>query len=238
MAAPKVQSVEQIIRSLNPAYQGSINVIQKRQAQLPGMFNAQKTALGAEKVQGFNQINSQMNARGLGFSGITGEEQANYLSTKYLPGMQMLAQQENEQRLSLDEALAKINQERRLGAMDIRRDQTKTLESYLSEQRQRAWERQKFNAQMALERAQMAQQASIAAANRAAKDSGPSATGMVSSISEDMNKRRGKDGFVSPQTFRKNMQSWMAKGGSPSAFTDAFGGYVNPMHQKLYGGYY
>lgn len=159
MAAPVVQSVEQIISDLNPAYQGQIDVLNQRRAQLPGQFEAQRQALGAEKVQGFNQINNQATGRGMSFSGIPLDEQANYLSTKYLPGLTALTQQENEQNLALDDALAKINQDRRLRAMDTRQSQQKSLEAYLSEQRQMAWEREKFNAQQAMERAKMAQAA-------------------------------------------------------------------------------
>lgn len=166
MAAPVVQSVEQIISDLNPAYQGQIDVLNQRRAQLPGQFEAQRQALGAEKVQGFNQINNQATGRGMSFSGIPLDEQANYLSTKYLPGLTALTSQENEQNLALDDALAKINQDRRLRAMDTRQSQQKSLEAYLSEQRQMAWEREKFNAQQALERSKMAaESARYAAAN-------------------------------------------------------------------------
>ena len=169
MAAPKVQSVEQIIADLNPAYSGSINVINKRRSALPGQFQAQRSALEAQKVVGFNQINNQATGRGMSFSGIPLDEQANYLSTQYLPGLQQLAFQENEQNLALDEALAGINKERRLSAMEIRRGQQSALEAYLAEQRQRAWEKKKFAAEQAMERARLAQQASIAAADRAAQ---------------------------------------------------------------------
>ena len=168
MAAPVVQSVEQIIADLNPAYKESIDVVNKRRAALPGQFQAQRSGLEAEKVQGFNQINNQATGRGMSFSGIPLDEQANYLSTKYLPGMQQLAFQENEQNLALDEALAGINKERRLRAMDTRQQQQSALEKYLAEERQRAWEREQFQAQQAMERAKMAQQASIAAADRRA----------------------------------------------------------------------
>ena len=164
MAAPTVQSVEQIIADLNPAYSGSIDVLNKRRAALPTQFQAQRSGLEAEKVVGFNQINNQATGRGMSFSGIPLDEQANYLSTKYLPGMQQLALQENEQNLALDEALAGINKERRLKAMDIRTGQQSALESYLAEERERAWQREKFQADQAMERAKMAQQASLASA--------------------------------------------------------------------------
>lgn len=158
MAVPTVQSVEQIIADLNPAYSGSIDVLNKRRAALPTQFQAQRSGLEAEKVVGFNQINNQATGRGMSFSGIPLDEQANYLSTKYLPGLQQLAFQENEQNLALDEALAGINKERRLKAMDIRSNQQSALERYLAEERERAWQREKFAAEQAMERAKMAQE--------------------------------------------------------------------------------
>lgn len=239
MAAPVVQSIEQIIQDLNPAYQPLIGTIQAKQAQIPGMFNAQRMGLDAQKVQGFNQINNQATGRGMSFSGMPADEQANYLSTKYLPGMQQLAQQENDQNLAMTEALAKIDQERRLRSMDIRTDQSKRLESYLSEQRQMEWDRQKFAQQQSLERAKMASDNANAAANRAAQ-AGPAgvSSGTMGAIQAQLQKSRGKDGFVSPGAYTAMKQKWMQEGGNPAAFNDAYGNYVNPYHQKKFGGYF
>lgn len=158
MAAPQVQSVEQIIADYNPAFQGSIDVLNKRREQIPTIFNGQREALNAEKVQGFNQINNQATGRGMSFSGIPLDEQANYLSTKYLPGLTNLSTQENEAQLAIDDSLASINKERRLAAMGTRENQQKSLESYLSEQRQMEWDKQKFSAQQAMESARYAKE--------------------------------------------------------------------------------
>lgn len=160
MAQPTVQSVEQIIADYTPAYADSIGVIDKRRAALPGQFQAQRMGLEAEKVQGFNQINNQATGRGMSFSGVPLHEQANYLSTKFLPGMQQLTFQENDANLALDDALAQINKERRLTAMDVRTQQQSSLEKYLSEERQMAWDREKFNAEMALQRQSLAAKSS------------------------------------------------------------------------------
>ena len=45
MAVPTVQSVEQIIADLNPAYSDSIDVVNKRRAALPAQFQAQRSGL-------------------------------------------------------------------------------------------------------------------------------------------------------------------------------------------------
>lgn len=160
---PQVQSIENIIASQAPAYQGSIDVINKKKAAIPGQFEAQRMGLDAQKVEGFNQINNQATGRGMSFSGIPLDEQANYLSTKYLPGMQALTQQQNEQDLALQQALADIDKDRRLGALSTQASQQATLEDYLKEQRQMAWEKEKFNMEMAQRRSEAAASASASA---------------------------------------------------------------------------
>lgn len=205
MAAPQVQTIEQIIGDLNPAYNSSVNVIQQKQAQLPQQFQAQRMALDAQKVQGFNQINNQATARGMSFSGIPLHEQANYLSTKYLPGMQALQQQENDQNLALSQALADIDKERRLKAMDIRQNQQTALEDYLSEERQLAWEREKFNAQNELDRWKEQQaNARNAAEIAASRDPDPTAQDVINAWGANMYGKLG-------DTYRKNY-SWENSG--------------------------
>ena len=229
MSAPTVQSVEQIVADLNPAYSGSIDVLNKRRAALPGQFQAQRSGLEAEKVVGFNQINNQATGRGMSFSGIPLDEQANYLSTKYLPGLQQLALQENEQNLALDEALAGINKERRLKAMDIRSNQQSALERYLAEERERAWQREKFAAEQAMERAKMAQQASTPA---------------TATPSLNANIRSYLDNYADTKTGKVPLAVWknavrMAhesgmKFGGDQGFASTFWNYADDKNWKAY----
>jgi hypothetical protein len=58
------------------------------------------------------------------------------------------------------------------------------------------------------------------------------------SVAKLFNSKKGKDSFVSPETYRAGMQQWTGAGGSPDDFNALFGGYVNPYHQKTWGGYY
>src|SRR5690348_17276641 len=99
--APQVQTLAQAMAELDPAYAASRDVVSQQQAALPAKFNAQRAALTAEKGQGFNAINNQATGRGLSFSGIPLDEQATYLSTKYLPGMQAADYQQNQEQLAL-----------------------------------------------------------------------------------------------------------------------------------------
>lgn len=86
--APTVQSLSDVYNELNSAYAGGRDVINEQISGLGEKYGAQRTALEAEKVQGFDTINEQATGRGMAFSGIPLDEQAKYLSTKYLPGMQ------------------------------------------------------------------------------------------------------------------------------------------------------
>jgi hypothetical protein len=40
----------------------------------------------------------------------------------------------------------------------------------------------------------------------------------------------GKDGKVSPQTFQAGRQQWIAAGGDPDSYNQAFAGYINQNH--------
>lgn len=159
---PQVQDLNQIIADLNPAYAGQENLINQQKSGLGLKYDSQRSALGAEKVQGFNQINNQATGRGLSFSGIPLDEQATYLSTKYLPGMQNLAQQQNQEDMTLQQQLAAIDSDRRLKALDVRQGQQSSLEKYLADERAR-----QFQAEQS--RLDRAQQASLAAQSAAAK---------------------------------------------------------------------
>ena len=159
MQPPQVQSIEQIVADQSGAYQPGIDLIGKKQALLPEKFKAAQMGLEGKKTLGFNQINNQATARGMSFSGIPLDEQAQYLASEYLPGMQQLAYQQNEEEMALTGALAEIEKERRLGAFSTRERQQSSLEDYLREERQTAWEKEKFNIEMAQRRAEQARQA-------------------------------------------------------------------------------
>lgn len=154
MAAPVVQDLNQIISDLNPVYAPQENLLNQQRSGLGIKYDSQRSALGAEKTQGFNQINNQATGRGLSFSGIPLDEQATYLSTKYLPGIQNIASQQNTEDMSLQTALAQLDSERRLRALDTRQTQQSSLEKYLADERDRQFKEQ----QAALDRQATASQ--------------------------------------------------------------------------------
>lgn len=157
MAAPKVQSLNQIIAELQPGYAGQQKLYKQQISQVGKDLSTQKQGLAAEKVQGFNTINNQATGRGLSFSGIPLDEQATYLSTKYLPAVADLESGANQQRLTLQQALAALNTDIRNRALDTRQTQQSALETYLENERQRRFDAQQAALDRAAEAARAAQ---------------------------------------------------------------------------------
>jgi hypothetical protein len=225
---PTVQGLDQIIAELNPAYAPRENLLNTQRSGLGIKYDSQRSALGAEKVQGFNQINNQATGRGLSFSGIPLDEQATYLSTKYLPGMQNLASQQNSEDMQLQTALAGIDSERRLRAMDTRQGQQSSLEKYLAEERDRQFRQQEAEK----ERQAKAREAAASRASSAPRD----ISGIVNNIGGLLSGKAGSDGFVHPNVFQQGKQAWVAAGGDPDSFNQTYARYINPNHYWEYTG--
>lgn len=187
---PAVQDLNQIIADLNPAYAGQEGLINQQKSGLGIKYDSQRSALGAEKTQGFNQINNQATGRGLSFSGIPLDEQATYLSTKYLPGMQNLAQQQNQEDMSLQQQLAAIDSDRRLKAMDIRQGQQSSLEKFLADERTRQFQAE----QSRLDRAAQASAAAMARADKKQENAPPT---LQQAIIDGLTRLSGTEGFKS-----------------------------------------
>lgn len=181
MSAPRVQTIAEAMADLNPAYQESRDVINQRQAGLGAKYDAQRAGLHAERGESFNAINDQATGRGMSFSGIPMHEQARYLSTKYLPGLQMADFQQNEEGLTLKGQLADINKEQRLGATSRVDQQQSALNQWnmqqaqLEAQRREAELQRQFQAQQAA--ADRAFQAQQNAANRASQRAASASSG-------------------------------------------------------------
>lgn len=170
MAAPVVQNLDDVITELNPIFAPQEQLIGAQRNGLGAKYDAQRSGLVAQKAQGFNTVNTQANARGMAFSGIPQHEQADYLATEFLPGMQKADSQQNTEDITLQSALAEINSQKRTRAMDIRAGQQSSLEKYLAEERDRAFQAE----QARLERSARASEAAQARADRLAETQGPS----------------------------------------------------------------
>ena len=132
--APAVQTLDQVMTDLNPAYSASQNLITQQKSLIPQAAEASKTALNAQKVEGFNQINNQATGRGMSFSGIPLDEQANYLATKYLPGLQQIDAQSKADELALSKEAANLGLQQSNQAVGIRTNQMNDLNSWNMQQ--------------------------------------------------------------------------------------------------------
>lgn len=176
------ESLDKIISDLGRAYQPQVDVLNQQKAGLGARFDSQRSALDAMKVQGFNNINNQASSSGQAFTGFRPEEQANYLSTQYLPGIQALDQQKNDQSLELDKTLASIHSDKVLKATDLRGQQQRAYESYLEAERQRAFQAE----QNRLERA-----AAAALAAAARQQAQPTAADLINAWGDQMYAAQG-----------------------------------------------
>lgn len=126
-AAPVVQNLNDIVAELQPSVQGQTDVINKQKEASAAIYDAQRAGLDAAKTQGFNDINTQATGRGMTFSGIPLNEQAAYLSTKYLPGVQAANAQQNADALAYDRSIADLNANIFNKAFDTRTTQQRDL---------------------------------------------------------------------------------------------------------------
>ena len=123
--APTVQTLDQIMAELQPGYTAQRGVIQKGIQNTNETYKASELALDAAKTQGFNQINDQATGKGVGraFSGLPIVEQADYLSTKYLPGLQQAKAQQQKDILTLEGQNAALDTDIRNRAFSSRESQ-------------------------------------------------------------------------------------------------------------------
>lgn len=228
---PKVQSLAQIMAELQPAISGQQKVIQQQQEQLGVKTAAQKKGLAAEKVQGFNDINTQATGRGVSFSGIPLDEQATYLSTKYLPAVAALDQAELEGNTAFSGQLADLYSSLYSQAFGERGNQRSELNSW-----NKMLQEQKFTAgQNAQDRA--------AAASRAAADRAPTGPDNATIIANLNNwatgaagnsRRTGGDGKLSPSDFKAGFQVAAQYGMDVDTYVAVMQRYVNTSHAKDY----
>lgn len=134
---PQVQTLDQILAELDPAYAPQRQIFQQQQALLPGQEQAALTGLEVGKQNAFRDVNTMANAKGLAFSGIPAAEQTRYLGEKYLPAVASTKGEFQKQNLTLAQALAALAGEQRIKAIDTRGGQQKVLDAYLEAERDR-----------------------------------------------------------------------------------------------------
>lgn len=250
--APTVQTLDQIMAELQPGYTAQRGVIQKGIQNTNETYKASELALDAAKTQGFNQINDQATGKGVGraFSGLPIVEQADYLSTKYLPGLQQAKAQQQNDILTLEGQNAALDTDIRNRAFSSRESQIGAQNQWnLQQEAQRAAaeaariDRDFRASEAAKERAaQNARDAANRAAAAAAQPKGMSgsqlsswAANYASSKGADGRKRMGSDGKIAPSEYYAGFSDFYTQTGlGQDEYQALMSKYVNTSHAQDY----
>lgn len=234
--APTVQTLDQIMAELQPGYQKQREVIAKGIQNTNETYKASELALDAAKTQGFNQINEQATGRGLAFGGIPIVEQADYLSTKYLPGKQQAKAKQQEDILTLEGMNAQLDTEIRNRAFSTRDAQTSALNQWNLQQAQIAAQAEAARLEREFRAAEAEKdrqfQASQNAASRAAQNAASRAASAPKAVSPQqaalaiISRGLGSDGYVSPSTFQLARDMYRQAGGDAGQFASEFWKYT------------
>jgi hypothetical protein len=223
-----VQTLDQIMAELQPGYTGQREVIGKAIANTNETYKASELALDASKTQGFNQINDQATGKGTAFGGIPITEQADYLSTKYLPGKQAAKAKQQEDILTLEGQNAALDTDVRNKAFGSRETQVGSLNQWNLQQaaQEAAAEAARLERDFtASENAkQRANENANAAAARAA--SAPKAVSPQQAALSVISTGLGGDGYVSPSTFQIARDLYRQAGGDVGQFATEFWKYT------------
>lgn len=229
MAAPVVQSLDDILASIQPGYQQQENLYNQQIAAIPGQTDAQVAGLEVGKQNAFRDINRSANSKGMAFSGMPIEEQTRYVGEKYMPAVANLKNDAANKQFTLQQALAGLGTEKRNAALTTQRGQQQALQEY--QQREEDYQRQvaaanlQYEREMAKQRADQAftaQQNALARGASAAANHVDPPTAALSIISKAL----GRDGYVSPTTFQIARDAYRQAGGNASDFAKQFWKYT------------
>lgn len=254
--APKVQSLTDIMAELAPANQQQMDVISKKQAAVAPKYALQKQALGAEKTKSFNEINTQATGKGMAFSGIPVHEQAEYLSTKYLPTLGQYDLAQNQEELEFESQLANLYHNTFNKAFDARERQTGYLHDWNKQLQGQGFSKSEREASQLWQSGESQKdrdfkssesqkdrdfQAKQNAASRAAASARASTGGRVSGADLEawakdyVNGKQGIDKKISPADYYAGLSSFTIKTGlGADTYAALMNEYVNTDHKEDY----
>lgn len=230
--APRVQTLAEAMRDLDPAYAASRDVVTKRQQALPGKYDAQRAGIYAARGEGFNTINNQATGRGASFSGIPQDEQARYLSTKFLPGLQQADFQQNEEDLNLQGQLAGIDKEQRLGAQGRVDKQQSDLNAWNQMIAQQEFQAKEAEKQRQFQAAQAAEQRKFTASQNALARAPRKLSPFQSAMNVIAAGVGNQDQGVSVNTFQMAREAYRQAGGDTRQFASEFWKFVPKSRQR------
>jgi hypothetical protein len=235
MAPP--QSLADIIAGLNVKYDPQRQALAQANGVAQDQQTAQMGALDAAKTQGFQDIGNQANARGMLFSGFTPYEQAQYLSTKYLPAV-----------ANLNNTTASTINKNNAEVSTLTGTQQDEAQQTLSAQQKAYsdWQTQQQQLAQQLAIAQMKAQSTIDAAN--IRNNGGNNPTQAEIKQQDMATIHqaltvgangkplvGADGHVSQQTWNTALDAWTGAGYNAADFVKNNIQYVNQRYKGYHG---
>lgn len=257
--APKVQTIQESIGDLNPAYEGSRNVINQQIGNLGQKYDAQRAGIYAARGNAYNAINNQATGRGLAFSGIPAHEQARYEAEKTLPALMQADFQQNDEGLQLQGRLADLDKELRTNALSRVDRQQSDLNNWNQmiagqeftageNEKNRNFQRSEREATQAFTASQNALNRAQAAAASAARYSGGGGGGTVYSRARSgggggraISPNAAAQGIIagaiqsgraiSPAIFQLARDAYRSAGGNTGQFASDFWKYV-PQNQR------
>lgn len=242
---PTVQTLDQIQAELQPGYTAQRGVIQKGILNTNETYKASELALDAAKTEGFNQINDQATGKGVGraFSGLPIVEQADYLSTKYLPGKQQAKAQQQKDILTLEGQNAALDTDIRNKAFGSRENQVGAQNQWNLQQaaQEAAAEAARIDRDFRASQAEKdrAHQAAQAAANRAAtaaaQPKGLSGSELNGWASNYVKGKQGSDKKISPSAYYAGFSDFYTQTGlGQDEYQAIMSKYVNTSHAQDY----
>ena len=257
--APKVQTIQESIGDLNPAYEGPRNVINQQIGNLRQKYDTQRAGIYAARGNAYNAINNQATGRGLAFSGIPAHEQARYEAEKTLPALAQADFQQNDEGLQLEGRLADLDKELRTNAINRVDKQQSDLNSWNQmiagqeftageNEKSRNFQRSEREATQAFTAGENAKSRAQQATLSAVRHSGGGGGGTVYSrarsgggSSRAINPNAAAQGIIagaiqsgraiSPAIFQLARDAYRSAGGNTSQFASDFWKYV-PQNQR------
>jgi hypothetical protein len=141
-------TLKQINAELDKYYAPDRQLYQGQLDRLPGQYDAQASGLDAKLQQANTNILTGARSRGLGFSGIPLQEQAQYAATDYAPALANLRTQQEQTRTGILQSLNGLARERNSQATALFNDNR----NYDLQQRQFKESQRQFNENLKLQR--------------------------------------------------------------------------------------
>lgn len=159
--APQVQTLDQILAGLLPAYQGQKNIYGQMMDQNRRDSSTKQEGLKAQQRQEFGDIEQRASNKGMLFSGFSPSEQARYTSTRFLPALAGLESETLGANNRLALALAGLDTDARTRAQSEMGRQQDQLFSWQSNQQRQAFEAEQARLNREAEDRRLAQELAV-----------------------------------------------------------------------------